>query len=223
MPPDPDAAPPLWQVPVTYGAIGGTQADDLLTYPPKGYRPIERRIRLGHGEARWEHAWLETMTWGIQKRSGIRVTLVDAPASVAEGTYTPVSFGHDGEPVAPASIEAAGEAVYAPDGSAALRPGDTAVLRIGLWPLDAPVRVVYVVDEPRRRGFGYGTLPGHPERGEEAWIIEHRADDSVWMTIRAFSRPAHWIYWVGYPITRLVQEIYTRRYERVLGRPIEGE
>ena len=34
---------------------------------------------------------------------------------------------------------------------------------VHLGPVRAPCRVVYVVDEPDRRGFAYGTLPGHPE------------------------------------------------------------
>lgn len=38
-------------------------------------------------------------------------------------------------------------------------------LRWGPFVITAPCRVVYVVDEPRRRGFAYGTLHGHPERG----------------------------------------------------------
>jgi hypothetical protein len=33
--------------------------------------------------------------------------------------------------------------------------------------ITARTQVVYVVDEPARRGFAYGTLPGHPESGEE--------------------------------------------------------
>ena len=46
--------------------------------------------------------------------------------------------------------------------------GDVAVLSLllGPWPIVAPVRVVDVVDEPRVRGFAYGTLPGHPETGQ---------------------------------------------------------
>src|SRR5262245_31908600 len=39
-----------------------------------------------------------------------------------------------------------------------------------------PCRVVYVVNEPDRRGFAYGTLRGHPESGEEAFIINLSAD-----------------------------------------------
>ncbi len=43
--------------------------------------------------------------------------------------------------------------------------GTVVMLRLGVGPvaLRAPCRVVYVVDEPRRSGFAYGTLPGHPE------------------------------------------------------------
>ncbi|SIP67631.1 hypothetical protein BN9982_740001 [Mycobacterium tuberculosis] len=38
---------------------------------------------------------------------------------------------------------------------------------VGIAFLRAPCRVVYVIDEPDVRGFGYGTLPGHPVSGEE--------------------------------------------------------
>src|SRR5689334_9671001 len=46
-------------------------------------------------------------------------------------------------------------------------PGVLVLLRIG--PLGVPCRVVYTVDDADHRGFAYGTLPGHPERGEEAF------------------------------------------------------
>lgn len=213
----------LWQVPVTYGAVGGTQAKDLMQYPPKGFRPVERRVRIGHGQARWEHAWVETLTWGIQRRSKIRVHPLEAPAEVTAGTYVPVAFDADGIPMQPAGTSITGEVLYAPDGRPMLRPGDTAIMHVPLFPPKVPTRVVYVVDEPLRKGFAYGTLPGHPERGEEAFIVEYRDDDSVWLTIRAFSRPSSWIFWLGYPLVRLMQEIYTSRYERALSGPIEGE
>ena len=105
-----------------------------------------------------------------------------------------------------------------------LRPGDSALLKWWAWPLKIPVRVVYVIDEPQRRGFAYGTLPGHPEEGEEAFVVERRDDDSVWLTIRAFSRPSNRWYWVGYPALRLLQAIFTHRYEKALtGRIDEPE
>jgi uncharacterized protein (UPF0548 family) len=216
------AATPLWQVPVTYGAIGGTRAGDLMTYPPKGYRPLERRVRIGHGAARWDFAWTETLSWGIQRRSGLKVEALPAPAEATAATYTPVAFDAEGAPVQAAVVGEAGEAVYAPSGAPLLRPGDTARMRMAFWPFRIPARVVYVVDEPGRRGFAYGTLPGHPERGEEAFIVEHLADDSVWLVIRAFSRPAGPLVWIGAPFARLLQALYTARYERALAGPLPG-
>jgi uncharacterized protein (UPF0548 family) len=216
------AATPLWQVPVTYGAVGATQAPDLLRYPPKGYRPLERRVRIGHGDARWDFAWTETMSWGIQRRSGLRVEPEPAPAEATVASYTPVAFDDRGAPIQPAVVGEGGETVYAADGTALLRAGDSARLRLWPWPFRIPARVVYVVDEPTRRGFAYGTLPGHPERGEEAFIVERQADGSVWLVIRAFSRPAGLFVWIGAPIARLLQAVYTGRYERALAGPIPG-
>jgi uncharacterized protein (UPF0548 family) len=179
-------------------------------------------VRIGHGEARWQHAWVETMTWGIQRRSRIRVAPLEAPAEVTASTYVPVAFDDEGTPLHPASTSP-GEQVFAGDGTPMLRPGDTAIMRIPLYPFAVPVRVVYVIDEPLRKGFAYGTLPGHPEQGEEAFVVDFRDDDSVWLTIRAFSRPSSWVFWAGYPIVRLMQQIYTSRYEHALARPIAGE
>jgi uncharacterized protein (UPF0548 family) len=105
-----------------------------------------------------------------------------------------------------------------------LRAGDTVVMRVPLWPRDVPCRVVYVIDETRdiqRLGFAYGTLPGHPESGEEAFIVDQTDDGSVWLTIRAFSRPASWQWWVVYPFLRIAQAIITRRYFRALTGPLD--
>lgn len=217
------AATPLWQVPVTYGAIGATRDPDLVRHPPRGYRPLERRVRIGHGDERWRFAWTETMSWGIQRRSGFRVEQQPVPAEVRVAAYSPVGFDDDGSPTHPAAVGEAGETVYAGDGTALLRPGDTAKLRMALWPFAIPARVVYVVEEPARRGFAYGTLPGHPERGEEAFVVERQPDGSVWLVIRAFSRPSNVLMWMGYPVARLLQAFYTARYERALTGPIPGD
>ncbi|WP_307852523.1 DUF1990 domain-containing protein [Glaciihabitans sp. dw_435] len=212
----------LWERPVSYGAVGATQADDLMQHPPVGFRAITRRVRLGFGDARWEYAWTQTLTWGVQRMSGMIVHPSDAPAAVTDMTYTPVVFDDNGVPVEPATTDAGGHAVYAPDGTAFIKPGDSANVVIPVGPLkfSAPVRVVYVVDEPQRKGFGYGTLVGHPESGEEAWIVERTDDGSVWLTIRAFSRPSRWFWWIAYPGLRVMQAIFTRRYERSLAGPI---
>ncbi|HEX9034297.1 MAG TPA: DUF1990 domain-containing protein [Streptosporangiaceae bacterium] len=72
-------------------------------------------------------------------------------------------------------------------------------------------RIVWVTDDPGRSGFAYGTLPGHPERGEEAFMISRQGDRLVF-DIRAFSRPSHWLARAGAPVTRIVQLRVTRRY-----------
>jgi len=209
----------LWKRAVTYAAIGATQSPDLLRHPPAGYRAIERVARIGHGAARYDYASIAALSWGIQRNSGFRVTLADAPPEVSEASYTPISFTEAGEPIAPIATDDEDEVVYGSDGTRLLAPGDTALL--GLWfGIKFPVRVIYVVDEPRRRGFAYGTLRGHAEDGEESWLIEHRDDDSVWLTIRAFSRPANGWWWCVYPVLRVMQEYYTRRYLRALAGPI---
>ncbi|MFT4124443.1 MAG: DUF1990 domain-containing protein [Microbacteriaceae bacterium] len=213
----------LWQRPVSYAAVGATQAADLLRYPPAGFRAVERSARIGHGEARFAYASLAVMTWAVQRGSGFGVEPVQAPEETNEMRYTPVGFDDSGEPREAAVAGAGPEAVFAPDGTAAVLPGDTAILRMPLGPfaLRAPVRVVYVVEEPARRGFAYGTLPGHPEHGEQSWVVDQREDGSVWMTVRALTRPAGPFWWSLYPLLRLGQAVYLRRYLRALSGPIE--
>lgn len=86
-------------------------------------------------------------------------------------------------------------------------------LIVGLGPIPAPCRVVYVLDEADRRGFAYGTLAGHPESGEELFSVRYDPEtDSVHAEVAAFSRPATWWSRLGGPVTRLLQQIVTRRY-----------
>lgn len=66
-------------------------------------------------------------------------------------------------------------------------------------PIRIPCRVVYVLDEPDRAGFAYGTLPGHPESGEELFSVELRPDGAVVAVVAAFSRPGRWYSRLGSP------------------------
>jgi len=99
-----------------------------------------------------------------------------------------------------------------------IEEGVVAIVRIGPGPfaLTAPVRVVTVIDEATRRGFVYGTLAGHPEQGEEAFVLEFAEGDDVVLRIVAFSRPASWVSRSGGPVSRAVQRAITRRYGRAL-------
>ena len=84
---------------------------------------------------------------------------------------------------------------------------------VGLGPLRAPCRVVYVIDEENRRGFAYGTLPGHPESGEERFAVRYDPlTDDVHAEVVAFSRHATWWSRLGSPVTALAQRVITARY-----------
>lgn len=82
---------------------------------------------------------------------------------------------------------------------------------IGSARIAAPCRTIWTVNTETTRGFGYGTLPGHPESGEEAFCV-HRDHDGVWLTILAFSKPGRWFTKLGTPAGRLIQRHVTNRY-----------
>ncbi|KRA28142.1 hypothetical protein ASD81_23590 [Nocardioides sp. Root614] len=102
-----------------------------------------------------------------------------------------------------------------------LEHGTVVLMRLGLGPvaLSIPCRVVDVINEPTRRGFAYGTLDGHPECGEERFVLERGADGTITLTITAFSRPASHLARLGGPLSRRVQQAMTTRYLRALDRP----
>ncbi|MEU6406956.1 DUF1990 domain-containing protein [Streptomyces sp. NPDC046985] len=100
-------------------------------------------------------------------------------------------------------------------------PGaDVTVTLAGL--IKAPCRVVWTLDEPRRAGWAYGTLPGHPETGEESFVVDRTGDGTVWLTVTAFSRPAKWYARAGGPAARGFQHAYARRCGTVLRRLCAG-
>lgn len=111
--------------------------------------------------------------------------------------------------------ERSGLTVAASD--ARVEPGTVVRLRFGPGPLALriPCRVVYVVDEPDRAGFAYGTLPGHPECGEESFVVERRGDATT-VVITAFSKPATMLARLEGPVSRRVQSVVTDRYLRAL-------
>jgi uncharacterized protein (UPF0548 family) len=96
-----------------------------------------------------------------------------------------------------------------------------AVTSIGPMRIAAPCRIVAVFKEPNAFGFSYGTLPGHPESGEESFVLERRSDATYFM-VRAFSRPVDPLARLSGPIGRAVQRSVTRRYLSALGRFVES-
>ncbi len=99
-------------------------------------------------------------------------------------------------------------------------------LHYGFWSINC-ARVVYVIDEPRLFAFAYGTVSDHAARGEERFQIEWREDDTVWYDIQSFSRPNHWLVYLGYPLARGLQKKFRTDSIRAMinamaGQPIGG-
>lgn len=94
-----------------------------------------------------------------------------------------------------------------------VRPGLTFALwfRLPAAYATAAGRVVYLTDEPDRSGFAYGTLPAHPEQGEEAFHLVREADRLLFR-VRAFSRPRHPLARLGAPVSRTLQRRMNQAY-----------
>lgn len=77
-----------------------------------------------------------------------------------------------------------------------------------------PCRIVYLIHEDggrvSRRGFAYGTLPGHSQSGEERFTVEQHEDGAVYYDLYAFSRPNHPLARYGRPLARALQRRFAR-------------
>lgn len=166
----------------TYGERGFSHDPDGPL--PGGYRHVRERIRIDGGHAAYLRLCQGIFTWEIQRRAGLTVQ-ADAPRA---------------------------------------RVGAHIVLGFGYGPLRLPVPCEVVwIQEPllnfegdpvpgQRAGFGYGTLPGHPEAGEEGFFAHFGEDSTVEFGIVAYSRPGSLIYQLGDPVARACQRYATRRY-----------
>lgn len=177
------------------------QLDDLaglrLTYDevgstqydetPEGYHRLEYRERIGSGDEVFQRAADALLAWRMHRGAGLPVT----------ATHTPPQVGTD-------SLARMGPGLL-------IRR-----LRTHLG-LPVPCRVVWVLNEPDRVGFAYGTLEGHPESGEESFVIT-RGPEGVHATVRAYSRPATWYTHLAGPFTRKAQQFAARRYIAALRR-----
>ena len=118
---------------------------------------------------------------------------------------------------------------YAPQRGLGLRPRATAPrAAVGvdmlsrLVVLAIPCRIVWVVETAELTGFGYGTLEGHVESGEEGFLVERRGDE-VWGVIRAYARPGGWLARLGGPLTWRLQVVAANGYLRALQRAVRED
>ena len=103
-------------------------------------------------------------------------------------------------------------------------PGVRVVSGFGVGParIKAPCRVIWSrvpqldgagrAVPGQRGGFGYGTLPGHPVKGEEGFYAELTADNRLVFICSAYSVPATPVFKLASPVTRLTQRYVLSRY-----------
>lgn len=194
---------------VSYGTVGASLAPDLLSFPPKGFWVGEHSAKLGTGRARFEAARELMWQWGIHQNSGLEIIDV-VPGS--EGGYRGLNQRDDRSDIDP------NEVVFTEAGFALVNPGATISQRLHWWrwTFELPARVVLVIDEDDRAGYALGSLPGHPFVGEQAFVLELRADDSVWITVRQLGQPADARLRLLAPLLRWQQAKLTQRFLKAL-------
>ncbi|MGO2774949.1 MAG: DUF1990 family protein, partial [Brachybacterium tyrofermentans] len=184
-------APPTRYATAVDPDVAITAPLDALENPPDGYRLMHRSALVTAMD--FETASSAVRGWVVHRRAGLQVSASHGKAE----------------------------------------PGAQVHLRLGIGPLSilAPCRVLWVIDEPDRAGFAYGTLPGHPESGIEQFTVTRTGTgtgtgtgagagtDVVRFHLDAVSKPATWYARLGRPVSRLVQEVVTRRYLRALSTP----
>ncbi|MGP3536583.1 DUF1990 family protein [Microbacterium sp. RD1] len=195
---------------VDYAAVGATQASDLMQYPPERSIPAEESWRIGSGEERFATAGEALLSWAAQREGGLTLTDVrPAPGPM----YTGVGYDAEGTPIAPSRLES--DQRFDADGTPFVAPGTTVRLRgrVRRMRADAELRVISVIEEPRRVGFTLGTVGDSVVSGEELFVLDWRDDDGVWFTVRAFDAPVALVYRL-YP--RLVRHRRRELFQRYL-------
>ncbi len=193
---------------LNYAAVGATESPDVVLYPPPGFRPFSASRRIGSGDERFEVATRALMTWGVQRNSGVEVgEITRDPNPVYHG----IEFDESGRPVGPA---APAEELFSPDGTPYVSAGTTAVMKFSFGPFSvkAPVKVVYLLDEPARVGFAYGSRHGHPARTETLQYVEKQEDGTVWLTVRSITAPVRFSRGPAVAMLRAAERHYAKRF-----------
>ncbi len=95
------------------------------------------------------------------------------------------------------------------------------IRHFGFYSLNA-AKIVYVIDEPERFGFAYGTLLDHGESGEERFSVEiSEQTGDVWYDLYAFSKPKHILAKLGYPLVRNLQKQFAKDSKAAILRAIQ--
>lgn len=182
-------SPKVSRGPLDYPFLGLTRLAAQRTAEtidwPKGFDHVDKTLAVGAGQEAFDALAEGILSWEIQRRAGLQVK---APPRAEVGAHVVSGFG------------------------------------VGNLRLPVPCEVVWALEpqllsgpdgqEMQMAGFGYGTLPGHPALGEEAFIAMKKSDGGVYFRLLAFSKPAGFIYALGAPVTKLTQAGVTRSYQQ---------
>lgn len=175
--------------PLDYPSLGLTrlvaQRYAQAEHWPQGFAHVDKTLSVGTGQEVFDALAEGIMTWEIQRRAGLQVS---APPRAVVGAKIVSGFG-----VGKLRLPVPCEVVWALEPQTLMGPGGTKM---------------------QLAGFGYGTLPGHPAVGEEAFIAMKTAEGRVQFRLLAFSKPAGLIYTLGSPVTKLTQAGVTRSYQQ---------
>jgi uncharacterized protein (UPF0548 family) len=108
----------------------------------------------------------------------------------------------------------AGAGVSVVPDDAPLVPGTTVAIvtrQLGLW-IVASCRITERIDTPTAFGFVYATLPGHPERGEERFVVTKHPDGECAFDIDVTWRSDALLARLGSPVSARVQRRATEGY-----------
>ncbi len=82
--------------------------------------------------------------------------------------------------------------------------------------------MVWASTDGDERGFAYGTLPGHPESGEERFVVRLTPEGQVVYEIRVFFRLASRAARLAGPLSLVLQRVATGRYVAAIRRAARG-
>lgn len=161
-------------------------------------------------------------------QAGATDELTYSPSGITAGSTAPPGYRYDrwsrdlgtGRPVFERASDALRDwRMHTTSGFVVARSGPPTVGSVVAMAAPLPVgyidvvcRVVAVDDQRNRFGFTYGTLPAHPEQGEESFTVLIGLDETVTVEIITVSRLRHPLARAFPPIARRLQRNATNRY-----------
>ncbi|MBT1017900.1 hypothetical protein KJY77_01920 [Canibacter sp. lx-72] len=174
---------------LNYAEVGGSQAPDLLDYPPNGAYPFAESVRLGIGKNRFDDAVGQLMTWRVFELAGYSVTVLDQGSIPARPSLNETVYSAEGTAylLTGAKVELQSATTVAKN--AVDLSGVYSVVRLlrGDRQEDLTGSAETGAEPVLRSGVVLGTVSSAREfAGEVSFEVQLLADDSVQAVARGF-------------------------------------